>query len=268
MKLPLYWIDAFTARRFCGNPAAVVPLESWVPDATMQQIAFENGLAETAFLVPTGPVRFQIRWFTPAVEVDLCGHATLAAAFVLFTQLNLAGETVTFESRSGPLGVTRRGELLELDFPSTPPAAEPAASAAVAAALGAAVAWVGRSPFDLMALVPDAAALRAVAPDFPRVAALGGRGLIVTAPGDDCDFVSRFFAPQSGIAEDPVTGSTHCALVPFWAARLGRTKLHARQLSPRGGELFCELKPGTDPASARVGFAGHAVLYLRGEIEI
>jgi len=273
MKLPLYWVDAFTDQRFHGNPAAVVPLDRWLPDATMQQIAFENGLAETAFFVPTAPAhptapaRFHLRWFTPTVEVDLCGHATLAAGFVVFTQLGRAGDEIIFDSRSGPLAVTRRGDRFELDFPSTPPAPEPDAAAAVTAALGATVSWVGRTKFDVLALLPDAAALRAVRPDFARVQALGGRGLIVTAPGDDCDFVSRFFAPQSGIAEDPVTGSTHSALVPFWSPRLGKTQLHARQISARSGELICTFVPGTPPSPDRVRIAGQAVLYLHGELE-
>lgn len=266
MKLPLYWIDSFSREVFRGNPAGVVPLTSWLPDETMRSIAFENGFAETAFFVRTGPDRFHLRWFTPAVEVDLCGHATLAAAFVLFTQLGQPGTGITFDSRSGPLMVTRRdADLLELNFPATPP--EPETDAAVAhavtAALGRPPEWLGRSKFDRFAVVADAAAVRALQPDPARVAAAGGRGLIVTAPGaGDCDFVSRFFAPQSGVPEDPVTGSAHCALVPYWAERLGKTVLHARQLSARGGELWCE------HVGDRVKIAGYAALYLRGEIEL
>jgi PhzF family phenazine biosynthesis protein len=266
MKLPLYWVDAFTDQPFHGNPAAVVPLEQWLPDVTMQRIAFENGLAETAFFVRTGPDRFHLRWFTPVVEVDLCGHATLAAAFTLFTQLDFANEVVTFDSRSGPLLVTRQaGGRLELDFPASSPrpGLDAATSQLVAGALGRAPEWLGESTLDLFAVVPDEATVRALQPDFAKVATAGRRGLIVTASARaGCDFVSRFFAPQSGITEDPVTGSAHCALVPYWAARLGKTRLHARQVSARGGELFCELR------GDRVGIAGHAVLYLRGEIEI
>ncbi len=266
MNLPLFWVDAFTARAFGGNPAGVVPLERWLPDDVLQRIAFEHGLSETAFFVRTGPDCGHLRWFTPAVEVDLCGHATLATAFTLFTQLGQPGDRVTFESRSGPLPVARRdGGWFELDFPATPPAVEndPATGRRVAAALGRAPAWLGRSRFDLFAVLADAETVRALQPDPVRVAAAGGRGLIVTAAGGEgCDFVSRFFAPQSGIAEDPVTGSAHCALVPYWSERLGRTALRARQVSARGGDLRCELRGG------RVGIAGQAVLYLRGEISV
>ncbi len=266
MKLALYWVDSFSRTVFRGNPAGVVPLATWLPDDTMQSIAFENGFAETAFFMRTGPDRFHLRWFTPAVEVDLCGHATLAAAFTLFTQLGQTGSTITFDSRSGPLPVTRRDDgLFELDFPATPPEFETdsAVTRAVVAALGRQPVWLGRSRFDRFAVLSDAAAVRELKPDLVQVAAVGGRGLIVTAPGDGtCDFVSRFFAPQSGVPEDPVTGSAHSALVPFWAGRLGKNTLHAQQISARGGELWCEL------AGDRVKIAGHAALYLRGEIEL
>ena len=267
MKLPFYWIDAFAARPFAGNPAGVVPLDHWLPDATMQQIAFENGLAETAFLVPQSEQgRFHLRWFTPAVEVDLCGHATLAAAHVLFRERAVTAPEIVFDSRSGPLRVTRRtDDKLELDFPATPvtPETDPAVTQAVTAALGRAPAWLGRSRFDRFAVLPDADAVRVLHPDFTHVAAAGGRGLVVTARGDaDCDFVSRFFAPQSGIAEDPATGSAHCALAPYWAGIFGRTRLHARQLSPRGAELWCEV------VDDHVRIAGDSVLYMRGEIQL
>ncbi len=265
--MQLFWIDAFASQPFTGNPAGVVPLDAWPADALMQRIAFENGLAETAFFVRTGADRFALRWFTPTVEVDLCGHATLASAFVVFHELGQAGDRITFDSRSGPLVVTRHSDgFLELDFPATPPRAEDDAAlrATVSAAIGgASVTWLGRSPFDLLAVLPDAAAVRAVAPDLPRIAALGGRGLIVTAAGGDgTDFVSRFFAPQAGVPEDPVTGSAHCALTPYWAARLGKTTLRARQVSPRGGDLLCTL------AGERVKLAGRAVPYLRGELAL
>ncbi len=262
MNLPLYWVDAFTDKTFHGNPAAVVLLDRWLPDTTMQNIAFENGLAETAFVVRTDVARFQLRWFTPGAEVDLCGHATLATAFALFTPLNQPGNSVTFDSKSGPLTVSRRGEMLELDFPSMPPAPESSALCNVTAAIGQTPQWLGRTKFDLFAVLPDAVAVEALEPDLAKIAALGGRGLIVTAPGVDCDFVSRFFAPQVSVPEDPVTGSAHCALIPYWAQRLGKNRLHARQLSPRGGVLWCELR------GDRVGIAGHAVLYLRGEIDV
>jgi PhzF family phenazine biosynthesis protein len=267
MSLPFYWIDAFTEKMFGGNPAGVVPLDRWLPDAQMQQIAFENGLAETAFFVRTGDASFHLRWFTPKVEVDLCGHATLATAFVIFTELGgVPGDKLTFETLSGPLRVARGAEgKLEMDFPATPVSEErePGVAQAIRSALGRAPVWLGRSRFDRFAVLENAAAVRALEPDMNHVAAAGGRGLIVTAPGEaDVDFVSRFFAPQSGIAEDPVTGSAHSALTPYWAARLGKTRFHARQLSPRGGELWCEL------AGDRVKISGQAVLYLRGRIDV
>jgi PhzF family phenazine biosynthesis protein len=266
MKLPFYWIDAFGNRPGAGNPAGVVPLEAWLPDAKMQAIAAENGFAETAFFVRTGPARFHLRWLTPTVEVDLCGHATLATAHVLFAERGERAAALTFDSRSGPLTVARRADgKLELDFPLTPVEVETDEDvrARVTAALQRAPEWLGRSRFDRFAVLPDAAAVRALRPDFAQVAQAGGRGLIVTAPGDGtCDFVSRFFAPQSGIDEDPATGSAHCALTAYWAARLARRQLHARQLSRRGADLWCEL------AGDRVKIAGEAATYMRGEIEI
>ena len=272
MKFPFYWIDAFADRVFAGNPAGVVPLAAWPDDALMQRMAFEHGLSETAFFVPAKPPseasakagRFHLRWFTPTVEVALCGHATLAAAHVLFHELGERGDVVTFDTRSGPLTVARQTDgKLQLDFPATPPQVVDDASRVpdVARALGGAeVVWLGRSKFDWFAQLRDAAVVRALRPAFTRVAALGARGLIVTAAGDDCDFVSRFFAPQSGVAEDPVTGSAHSALAPFWAEQLGRAELHARQVSARGGELWCAV------TGDRVLIAGHSRLYLRGEV--
>lgn len=264
--MDLYWIDAFTDRPFAGNPAAVVPLDAWLPDGRMQHIAFENGLAETAFLVHAGPAAFHLRWFTPTIEVDLCGHATLASAHVLWRERGETAERIGFETRGGALSATRLDDgRMELDFPATPPAAttDDATRAAVTAALGTAPTWLGRSKFDHFAVLSDASAVRTLRPDAARVAAAGARGLIVTAPGEgETDFVSRFFAPQSGVPEDPVTGSAHCALAPYWAARLGRTHLHARQVSARGGELWCELR------GDRVGIAGRAVTYLRGKLNV
>ncbi len=265
MQLPLYWIDAFTDRLFAGNPAAVVPLDAWLPDSVMQSIAFENGLAETAFVVALGPTRHQLRWFTPKLEVDLCGHATLAAAAVLFDELAAPGPLLTFETRSGPLLVTRRADgKLELDFPARPasPLELRHAPLTLLVALGATPLELRRTPDAprFLAVFADADAVRAIAPDFPLLATLGDTRLIVTAPGEDCDFVSRFFAPGAGVPEDPVTGSAHCTLVPYWAARLGRKKLSAQQLSARGGALDCEL------VGDRVRLAGHTCLYLRGQI--
>uniref|UniRef100_A0A832IC85 PhzF family phenazine biosynthesis protein n=1 Tax=Eiseniibacteriota bacterium TaxID=2212470 RepID=A0A832IC85_UNCEI len=206
------------------------------------------------------PGGWAIRWFTPAAEVDLCGHATLAAAHVVFERLAAGATAVTFASRSGPLSVTRDGERLVLDFPARP--ARPVAlDAALAAALGARPAAALRAT-DLMAVFDDEDAVRALAPDLARVAALDARAVIVTAPGRGCDFVSRFFAPRVGVPEDPATGSAHCTLTPYWAARLGRARLHARQLSARGGELWCEDR------GARVAIAGRVAPYLEGAIEV
>jgi len=237
----------------------------------MQQIAFENGLAETAFFVPidnANGAHFQLRWFTPAVEVDLCGHATLAAGHVVLRELGNAAPFVTFESRSGPLRVSRAGDKLELDFPATPVSQETdaAVAARVQQALGVPVVWQGRSVFDRFAVLADEATVRAVQPDLLSVVAAGGRGLIVSAPADHCDFVSRFFAPQVGVPEDPVTGSAHCALAPYWAERLGRSRLRAKQVSRRGGQLWCEVVSGME--GMRVKIAGHATLYLRGELSV
>jgi PhzF family phenazine biosynthesis protein len=261
MNLPLYWIDAFTDTVFTGNPAGVVPLDRWPDDAFMQRIAFENGLAETAFFVKTGENRYHLRWFTPSAEVDLCGHATLATAFVVFTQLGASDDVLTFESRSGPLLVTRLADgRLELDFPSRPavPASPPIA---LIQGLGATPVYYAQAQANL-AVFNNAADVRALRPDFAALATLEQYGTIVTAPGEDCDFVSRFFAPGVGVPEDPVTGSAHCVLTPYWAARLGKKRLHARQVSARGGELWCE------QAGDRVKISGYAVLYLKGTIEV
>ncbi|MBL9204207.1 MAG: PhzF family phenazine biosynthesis protein [Opitutaceae bacterium] len=265
MTLPLYWVDAFASKPFTGNPAAVVPLDQWLDKEVMQKIAFENGLAETAFFVPSGVDRYHLRWFTPSVEVDLCGHATLASAHVLFNVLRIVDDRVTFDSRSGPLVVMRAGESLELDFPALETNAEtcPEMVSSVIEALGATAVWIGRTPYDFLALVENAHAVRTLRPDMLKVAELGGRGIIVTAPGvDGAHFVSRFFAPQAGVPEDPVTGSAHCALVPFWAARLGGTTFLARQLSARGGELACTL------AGSRVRLAGTSFLYMEAKIHV
>ena len=263
--LPFYWIDAFTDRAFGGNPAAVCPLETWLPDALLQRMAWQHGLSETAFCVPAGEGRFELRWFTPAVEVDLCGHATLATAHVLFNEHRIGRDRLTFLTQSGELTVARsEGGRLELDFPSRPaaPVADDEATQALLAALGVRSAtWVGQSR-DFMVVLHDEAAVVALEPDFVALARCDTFAVIATAAGDDCDFVSRFFTPRGGIDEDPVTGSAHCTLVPYWAERLGKNRLHARQRSSRGGELWCELRDD------RVGLAGHAVTYLRGELTI
>jgi PhzF family phenazine biosynthesis protein len=267
MKLPLYWIDAFTDKIFHGNPAAVVPLTEWLPDETMQRIAFENGISETAFFVPAPSTeatnRFHLRWFTPEVEVDLCGHATLATAFALFNELGLTGDVVTFDSRSGPLTVTRRGKLLALDFPSRP-ATTHEAPADLVRGLKLKPEFLARTHNSWLCVYADAKIVGELQPDFLALKLVQPGRFIVTAPGasGDCDFVSRFFAPDAGVPEDPVTGSSHSVLIPYWAQRLGKNQLHARQISARGGELFCEFR------GERVGIGGHAALYLRGEIRV
>lgn len=259
MNLPLFIVDAFTDSLFHGNPAAVCPLESWLPETLMQQIAAENNLAETAFLVPEGS-GWRLRWFTPRVEVDLCGHATLATAFVL-ARAQPAQTQFRFQTRSGELSVTRAGEVFTLDFPARdvqPIAPQPA----LEAALGAPVLGLHTAAGSWIAELADAATVQALKPDLRALLALDCRALAVTARGAGCDFVSRFFAPKVGIDEDPVTGSAHCGLVPFWAARLGRNRLHARQLSARGGELQCELR------GSRVLMGGRAVLYSTATLHL
>jgi PhzF family phenazine biosynthesis protein len=260
-EIPIYQVDAFASALFRGNPAAVCPLDAWLDDATLTAIAAENNLSETAFLLPAErPI--PLRWFTPRAEVPLCGHATLASAYVIMTELVPGAAEVRFASRaSGELVVRKLGDgRLELDFPALPP--EPLDDDRVAAALGCEVRELHGANHNYLAMLSDAEAVRGVAPDMRALAALPRRA-IVTAPGaDGVDFVSRFFAPSLGIDEDPVTGSAHCVLTPFWAARLGKTALFARQLSARGGELWCEHR------GDRVRIAGHAVRYLRGTIYI
>jgi predicted PhzF superfamily epimerase YddE/YHI9 len=259
MNLPLYWVDAFTAHAFGGNPAAVVPLDAWLDDGLLQRIANEHGLSETAFFVRTGPARAHLRWFTPAVEVDLCGHATLATALVLYEELGQRESPFVFDTRSGPLSAKRQDSLIELDFPER--AAHPAeATEALLRGLVKAPREIRRSERMWLCVYESEADVLGLVPDHAELAkAVPGR-IIVTAPGVCCDFVSRFFAPDAGVAEDPVTGSAHCTLVPYWAERLGKTRLHARQVSKRGGELWCE-QDGT-----RVRMAGRGALYLKGKI--
>lgn len=263
MRLPIYQIDAFAGAVFQGNPAAVVPLEDWLPDATLQAIASENNVSETAFFVRQDG-GWGLRWFTPAVEVDLCGHATLATAYLIFTRLAPGLPCARFLTRSGPLEVTQDGDLLALDFPARPPAAVADGgrmAQTLAAALGRAPREVWKAR-DVMAVFDAAADVAALRPDMTAVARLDAFAVIATAPGDrpEVDFVSRFFAPGQGLPEDPVTGSAHCTLIPFWARRLGKRALAARQLSARGGELACEDR------GDRVKIAGRAVLYLEGSI--
>ncbi len=261
MQIPLYQIDAFADGPFTGNPAAVCPLDSWLPDAVMQAIAAENNLSETAFFVLEGEF-YRLRWFTPTTEVDLCGHATLAAAYVVFRWLQSDRRSITFQTvQAGPLTVARDGDLLALDFPSRPP--EPCAMSEKL------VAGLGRRPAallaarDYLAIYDHADDIAALTPDFAGLAALDRFAIIVTAPGTGgVDFVSRFFAPARGVDEDPVTGSAHCTLIPYWAERLGKTRLAARQLSRRGGALTCAL------TGARVTIAGRASPYLEGTITV
>lgn len=260
MELPIYQVDAFTPRLFAGNPAAVVPLAAWLPDEAMQQIAFENNLSETAFYVGT-PQGFAIRWFTPAVEVSLCGHATLASGFVAFHRGDTVGDAIEFSSRSGPLRVRRDGAFLILDFPAHVPHAAPVPEGLVEA-MGRAPAEVWRAGDDYLLVYGTEAEVRGLEPDFARLGAVEARGVIATAPGTEVDFVSRFFGPRVGVPEDPVTGSAHTRLTPYWSQRLGRMELTARQVSRRGGSLRCRL------AGDRVEIAGQAVLYLTGTITV
>ncbi|MGC8879236.1 MAG: PhzF family phenazine biosynthesis protein [Anaerolineae bacterium] len=261
MKIPYFQIDAFTSRQFAGNPAGVCLLEgTWPSDELLQRIAAENNLSETAFVLPRER-DFALRWFTPKVEVDLCGHATLAAAFVLFRYLGYVGTTIPFTTVSGPLAVERQGDMLVLDFPSRPlqPCATPEA---LVRGLGLRPVEVLRSR-DYCAVFATPEEVIGLTPDMVELSRLDDcLGIIVTAPGREVDFVSRFFAPRTGVAEDPVTGSAHCSLVPYWSQRLGKRHLTAHQLSARGGELFCE------DCGERVKIGGYAVAYLRGEIEI
>ncbi|BCR06784.1 putative isomerase [Desulfuromonas versatilis] len=259
MRIPIYQVDAFAAEVFGGNPAAVCPLVSWPEDQLLQAIAAENNLAETAFLVSRGE-QYELRWFTPKVEIDLCGHATLAAAYVVFHYLNIHLPEVRFSTRSGPLVVRREGALLAMDFP-----ARPAVPCSVPDGL---VQGLGAAPLalfkarDYLAVFASEAQVRELSPDFRTLARLDCLGVIASAPGESADFVSRFFAPAIGIDEDPVTGSAHCTLIPYWADRLGKKALQALQVSERGGTLFCE------DLGERVKIAGEAAIYLEGTITV
>lgn len=259
-KIALYQVDAFTDRLFRGNPAAVCPLERWLPDRLLQDIAVENNLAETAFFIRKGR-GFELRWFTPESEVDLCGHATLASAHVIFEHLRYAGPEIRFATRFvGDLVVRKDGRWLTLDFPAWPPRLLKTAPKDAVLGLGARPqeAYIRR---DYLFVFKRESEVRAIRPDYATLRRLR-RWICVTAPGDRCDFVSRFFCPEGAVPEDPVTGSAHCMLTPYWAKRLGKSRLSARQLSPRGGELRCELR------GDRVMISGRAKTYLRGEIAI
>jgi PhzF family phenazine biosynthesis protein len=261
MQIPLYQVDAFTTELFGGNPAAVCVLDQWLSESLMQNIAFENNLAETAFIVRNGN-RYDIRWFTPTIEVDLCGHATLASAFVLFNFYHQDKIDIAFHShRSGQLNVTRTGDLLTLDFPADELKAVDALTA-IAEAIGTTPLEAYKGKTDYIAVVSSEQEVRDFQPDLEKIAALNCRGLIVTSAGDHCDFVSRFFAPQSGINEDPVTGSAHTSLTVYWAKRTGKKHFTARQLSFRQGELSCGYN------GDRIHIGGNARLYLKGEIYI
>lgn len=260
MKQALYQVDAFASTLFSGNPAAVCPLNEWLPDKLMQQIAMENNLAETAFYAKEGN-SFRIRWFTPKAEVDLCGHATLAAAHVLFSHEGFTGNEISFHSRSGELRVRRHNDLLTLDFP-TDTIERVALTDELNACfpIRATEAWKGKA--DFMLIYESESMIRILQPNLHAISRLGTRGVIVTAKGEKCDFVSRYFAPQYGIDEDPVTGSAHTTLTPFWAERLGKTEMDAQQLSMRKGDLHCVLK------GERVEISGKAKTYLIGEIVV
>jgi len=265
MRIQIYQVDAFTNRLFHGNPAAICILDRWLPDAVLQAIAAENNLAETAYYIRKADGQYDLRWFTPGVEVDLCGHATLAAAYVI---QELRRETtqkrVVFGSKSGELAVERDGDLYALDFPARAPvdcASHPdVASGRLAEALGAKPKMI-LAARDFFCVFENEDQVRALAPNMDKLRAIDRFATIVTAPGKDCDFVSRFFAPAQGIAEDPVTGSAHCTLTPYWSKVLGKSKLFGKQVSQRGGELWCE------DLGARIKIAGHVAPYLEGVIE-
>ena len=258
LKIPMYQVDAFAGRVFTGNPAAICPLETWLPDEQMQAIAAENNLAETAFFVRNGQ-GYKLRWFTPVVEIDLCGHATLATAQVILNDLTPDEGSVSFETKSGMLTVTREGDLYSLDFPSRPPKACDDVSPGLVAALGGKPEAV-LAARDYFVVYGSEEELRSLKPDMQALMTIDRFAVIATAPGREVDFVSRFFAPAKGVPEDPVTGSAHCSLIPYWSQRLGKKKLHAWQVSPRGGELWCEDR------GERVTISGKAVRFFEGTI--
>lgn len=266
MKIPIYQVDAFTSDVFSGNPAAVCILDFWLDDKYLQSIAAENNLSETAFLVRNGD-GYELRWFTPITEIALCGHATLASAFVLFTLRQWAADSIRFMTRtSGQLVVTKHGNMFEMDFPARPASVQGSPAGLNDSLRIAPEKIFGFEPTGdlpvIMAVLANEKEVREVQPDFSALAGVECRGAIITAKGDSSDFVSRYFAPRVGVPEDPVTGSAHCVLVPYWASVLGKNVLHAFQISKRGGELFCT------NAGDRVRMSGRAALYLEGMITI
>lgn len=261
MKLTLYQVDAFTNKLFHGNPAAVIPLKKWIPDELMQKLAIENNLAETAFFSPSKNKKadFDIRWFTPALEINLCGHATLASAYVIFEMLKTKKKKVVFDSKSGLLTVIKKKELLEMDFPSWPPERISEYPGGLLDSLSnPEIAGVYKNREYIVELMNEDA-VRKCNPDFSLMKNVD-KMVIITAPGKEVDFVSRFFAPNSGIDEDPVTGSAHSQLIPFWSEKLGKEKMKAKQLSKRGGDIYCEQK------GERVFMGGECIFYMQGEI--
>ena len=263
MKLTLYQIDAFTKKLFGGNPAAVIPLKKWVDDELMQKLAMENNLAETAFFTPSKKEQadYDIRWFTPELEINLCGHATLASAYVIFEILKTKKKKVVFDSKSGLLTVTKKKNMLEMNFPSWPPERIAEYPEVLLPSLGhPEIAGVYKKRDYLVELISEEA-VRNCKPDFSLLKKMDGM-VIITAAGKEVDFVSRFFAPTAGIDEDPVTGSSHSQLIPFWSEKLNKEKMTALQLSKRGGSLTCEQK------GERVIMGGRCVFYMKGEIEI
>lgn len=258
MKLPIYQVDAFTSELFSGNPAAVVPLEDWLTDEQMQAIAAENNLSETAFFAKEGD-SYRLRWFTPAVEVDLCGHATLAAAHIFFEEMGYEEDEIVFKTKSGLLTVKQEGDRLSMNFPAVEP--EQAEGPFVLfRALGVPKTSEVYKSDDYMVVLESEDAVAGLQPDFKMLNEVDARGIIVTAQGDEVDFVSRFFAPQAGIDEDPVTGSAHTKTTPYWSKKMGKNELEARQISERGGVLTCRMR------GDRVEILGKAVTYLKGEI--
>lgn len=260
-QLQIYQIDAFTDQVFHGNPAAVCPLEEWLEDGIMQGIALENNLSETAFFIPKGK-EFHIRWFTPTAEVPLCGHATLASAFVIFTELEPERQTVLFESKSGPLGVTRKNSLMEMDFPAyqMTPCQDPPDGLFEGLKINPREVGVVEEDPNYYVILKTEEEVREIVPDLNTLACFHPYGVVVTGPGDKADIVSRYFAPSFGIPEDPATGSIHSALIPYWADRLGKPDIHALQASQREGDLYCRLQ------GDRVRIGGNAVKYLTGTV--
>ena len=261
MKIPFFQVDAFSKKAFGGNPAAVCILNSWLNKDVLQKIAAENNVSETAFLVPRSSGNYDLKWFTPTIEVDLCGHATLASAFILFKYNDHNKTSLRFQTVSGELSVEKNGELLSMNFPARPPV-EAKTPEILSEALGVEASYVLESR-DLLAVFEEENAIQSMTPDFDKLKKIKSHfAVIVSAPGERSDFVSRFFAPNAGVNEDPVTGSAHCTLIPYWAKRLNKNKLHAYQLSSRKGELFCEY------SGDRVNISGHSTLFAKGEIYI